>query len=394
MTVGLSLGERRWRLIRRGDPLGELVDLLTHQSAQFSRASDGYAYNAAGLLVRHDPNVLRYQHDPATGELLGALIEEERVGENKWSNDLSRWTILGNSHNVAYGQLDPAGGDTASLVENLDAGSAVRRQINFPEEILPAPGAGRARFFVRKGTGGPANLGIAGFDAGGAGAHVNWYPDISNPTVGVAPDGKEVRDAGDWWEFILPPNPAAVKVFALVFGLTATPSSAVVWGCQIEVGYGATSPIPTTGAAATRSPDLLTLPAGGWYRAAEGTFIADVRGLQTGLGRPDPLTVLSRDDTAALLEIDADGTAVRVPGGPEITGLAPASAYKVAISYSSGSVILSVGGQSATASMAWPGVASFGLGSIAGDTALNGCLAQAAYRPTAFSASTLNGITS
>jgi hypothetical protein len=73
-------------------------------------------------------------------------------------------------------------------------------------------------------------------------------------------------------------------------------SGIFIWGAQLEAGAFATSYIPTTTAATTRSADIASIGTlSPWYNATEGTLYAEAQ-IATGIGAT-PAAVASLDNT-------------------------------------------------------------------------------------------------
>lgn len=71
------------------------------------------------------------------------------------------------------------------------------------------------------------------------------------------------------------------------------------WGPQLEIGYGETSLIPTTGASATRAADSLYTTSIPWFNATQGTFVAEFALEGIPPSGTNPRIVNFSDNTAA-----------------------------------------------------------------------------------------------
>ncbi|MDB5225383.1 MAG: endoglucanase [Candidatus Adlerbacteria bacterium] len=81
-------------------------------------------WDASGVLRTAAANVLRLDHDPKTGENLGALIEESRINRLLYSNDYSQawWTKTNSSLGTAIAGPDGTAGSFRLLLDDATNG--------------------------------------------------------------------------------------------------------------------------------------------------------------------------------------------------------------------------------------------------------------------------------
>jgi hypothetical protein len=271
-----------------------LVDAATGASlVTFTRASDGTYVDSAGVLQTAATDVPRFDHDPTTGESLGLLVEEQRTNSirnntmvgavagtpgtapTNWqvtslSNGLNREIVgTGSQSGIAYADIRYSGTTTAaaSTVIQPEAGAqivaATGQSWTASSWLSLAGGSASGLTFAQRVTG---RTSIGGF--------------LEFTDVSVLLTGTLTRYAAS---------------IALANVLTARVSSDIVFSYangaaiditlriglpQLEAGAFATSPIPTTTAAVTRSADVASITGSAfssWYRADAGTMLAGFR---------------------------------------------------------------------------------------------------------------------
>lgn len=258
-----------------GDTPSLLINLL--QNALDSRLTFSRASTATEVV---NGVVTSFGVDtPRVTSAQGLHIEGSRTNT---SNNGSAWTF--NSCSGTAGQPDPAGGTAAYLVtanagtlsiyseppsttSNVTGGSVYTMSI-----FIKAGSINRFQLVTTSGaTSAYANFYLSGagsVSASGGGATNafvtalanGWYRvgmtftatggATSNVSIRPIQSGSEARSTTLTW--------AGGETYTICFG-------------QHELGYGASSYIPTTTASATRAADLCTLTTGVWLNEAEGT---------------------------------------------------------------------------------------------------------------------------
>lgn len=251
----------------------------------FARASTGTYFDAAGVLRTAAVDTPRYDHDPATGECMGLLIESAATNFLLRSQELdtSAWTKF-NTTVVANVAVAPDGTPTADKMVGsatthprytaANNHSATNTVLTFSAYLKAAE-----HTF--------AWLQISNF----ASEAVLIPFDLVNGVVGV-PSGATsdyssafglIEDAGNGWfrcsltatkgDF----NETNICVIQSTAEVGDGTSGFYIWGAQLETGPYASSYIPTSGSPVTRAADIFTISTEGWLREGAGT--AYVEGL-------------------------------------------------------------------------------------------------------------------
>lgn len=253
---------------------GKPEDYLT-----FARASVGTYVDAQGIVRSAASGEMRYTHDPKTGAALGLLHEAARTNLVRASSDITGtgWTGVGYSVTTP-GAANPDGvAGAQAATEDTSNGphgvwatdsTANCTQAHTVSVWLRNNGRNRARIFAYQ-NGSTDNR----FEC-----YVTLSGDGTVDTTGAAGNGsfisaKVTRYPSGWYRVQLTgiPNTATgtgvglqVRFIDASSGTNGTytgdgTSGMYIWGAQIEASYGATSLIVTTGAAAARAADLVTL---------------------------------------------------------------------------------------------------------------------------------------
>lgn len=279
-----------------------------------------YGRSASGIYVPYGANVLRY--DDVIG---GALIEEARTNDGLWSRDLTNaaWVKVG-----CTAALDQTGADGAANAATRLTATAANATVL---QTLVKASAQRTASFSLKRLTGSGNILIT-IDGG-----VTWTPQ----TVTT-----------DWT------RAAVTQTLANpVFGVQIASSGdqIAVDFTQNEVGAFATSPMPTTTAAASRATDVLlcTWPAAlqglpAYTLAWEGLFFAN-----TPSGN-QYATQMSDGTTSNIINLYKPTTNVAQfsrtpPGGGNggVAAITPGVSFKLALAATSNDVAMLQTGQAA-----------------------------------------------
>lgn len=256
----------------------------------FTRTSIGTYFDAAGVLQTAASGVPRFDHNPATGEALGLLIEEARTNLLLRSAefDVSPWGNINTPVITANSTVAPDGTTTADTIQ--DDNTAAHEARAQSAAIAADTVIRCASVFIKKDMNTTRFPGIH-FVMG-----VNRYRlkvntetgQVSNYT-GTLPTAFGSIDAGAYWRIwiagansgagtaaTLEIYPALSTLFDSSEQVTAT-ASVIAWGAQVEVGSFPTSYIPTTTASVARVIDVPSIPHAGWWNATAGTFYLDYR---------------------------------------------------------------------------------------------------------------------
>ena len=252
-------------------------------AATFSRGSSATCFNNLGILQTAGTNVARFDYDPATQRALGILIEQQSTNLSLYSNDFTNGVWNKARANVTAGAAtgpdgapsaskwyeDTTASNTHQLYQNATyaagkyycwsffARAAERSwcRVRFGGPYFQA-GTVDVNFNVGAGTLGSVGTGItAGMRAIGNGWYRCWAYALCNSAL---------TGTAIWMELGTGDNVNAYTGDGV--------SGLYLFGTQLEdTGNGASSYIATTSATATRSQDLLTMPASavtGWNGSA------------------------------------------------------------------------------------------------------------------------------
>jgi hypothetical protein len=211
----------------------------------FTRNSTGTYVDASGILRTAGANQPRIDHNFATGEGLGLLVEEARTNLALHSEDFSNayWSKIASGTGVApivtsnFG-VAPDGTLTADrIVGSITRTSAA--DFSLVRRAIGTSGLHTYSIWLRSNTGSNQTITIK-------------Y--TSNLVVQVTPEWRRFFFTG------VQPN-FEIDIGLRDEGATITDDSmdVLAWGAQLEAGSLATSYIPTTGSTATRAADLLSV---------------------------------------------------------------------------------------------------------------------------------------
>lgn len=242
-----------------------LVDAVTGASLiTFTRASSGTFVGSAGLLQTAATDVPRFDHNPATGESLGLLVEESRTNLLLRSEefDNASWGTL-NATVSANTQVAPDGVTSADTI--TDVNGVTSANVGCFQGITLADSTTYAMScYVKAGTKTTCRVGIR--DKAGTIIFANFNLTAVSTTVGNAVSST-IQDAGNGWyrcTTICASSTGATSPRGLVYmdtgSYTANGTGTIhVWGADLQAGATLSSYIPTTTAAVTRSASLADL---------------------------------------------------------------------------------------------------------------------------------------
>jgi len=187
-------------------------------------------------------------------------------------------------------------------------------------------------------------------------------------------------------------------------------SGVYIWGVQFELGAFATSYIPTTTAATTRSQDVATMTGtnfSSWYNQSQGTFVTQfvLEGVKTVAGQ----RVITADDGSTTNQILQAGsssnsfqTQITTAGALQVSQSVPSltlagfTTYKSALGYADNNTNTAVNGVLATndTSCTMPtALTTFRFAASTTTVTANVWFASLRYYPTRFADSTLQVLT-
>ena len=265
----------------------------------FTRGSTGTYFGSDGLMRTAGVNEPRFDHDPATGQSLGLLIEESRQNYELYSGDPTQWasnqnmTLTGNS-------IVLPDGTTSTNVEYRGTDSGANVKILRPGPSGAAVVAGETwtfSIFLRAGTEQTVSLNFQS-NTGSDGVQ-----SIFNMVTGQFPGNIGGTNAANgsrgfqyvgngWYRVWLTNTYQSIFSGQQTFVRLRTNSTSVqyttsfsAWGAQLEKGAFPTSYIPTVASTVTRSADNASVTGtnfSSWYNQSEGTIVISTDKLYSG----------------------------------------------------------------------------------------------------------------
>jgi len=389
-----------------------LVDATTGANlVTFTRASSGTYVNSAGVIQTASNDVPRFDHNPTTGESLGLLVEESRtnlvrnntmvgaVAGSPGTPPTNGWVI---TNNATY---------TSSII-----GTGVENGINYIDvQYVIAAGAAASGGLIYADT--PAATASTAY----TGSYYLKLVSGNSPQVRfVWQDGVSTFNrtffnltsiSTRYTDTVTTSVGANLARFAISFAASPSGTTFVIRiGLpQVELGAFATSVIPTTTAAATRSADVASITGASfssWYRQDEGTVFSEYRRLVNASGR-----IFTFNDTTANEQIritasqsanirpdwqviDGGFVQANVLGAAEIavnsTGKS-AGAYKVNDFQQATNSFL--GTADTTGTLPTISVLNIGANESGSGSIINGTIRRLTYWPTRLSDTTLQQVT-
>lgn len=255
----------------------------------FTRASDGTYFDGAGVMKTASSNEARFDHDPATGESLGLLIEGARTNLFLQSEALgTTWTLLDITISDNFA-VAPDGTTTMdAFVENANTARHGARQTVSVTNTESYPMSA----FVRAGTRTWACF--REDTASGASVYFNLSGAGSVGTVSAPWSNATIKKLGAFDIYLIQALHTVGSTASYAFALNAASGDGGVtyegvngdkaisaWGLQIEDDVAfPSSYIATAGASATRALDLTTISPDDyapWLRQYVGTIVVEFR---------------------------------------------------------------------------------------------------------------------
>jgi hypothetical protein len=227
----------------------------------FTRASTATFVGSNGLIQTAASGAARFDHDPATGESLGLLVEEARTNLLTYSEQFDNAYWQNNANVTSNTDTAPDGNLTA------DTYSSTGAQLQTSFISITQNTNYTASLFIKKTTGRAYTAGFyLNYDGGTLYASLFNTNDgtFSAPTFASSPTVKS-DDAGNYWRVSLTANSGStVNVRFSLYPNLGTGGAVgtgqqVAWGAQLETGSSPTSYIPTSGSTVTRAADVATL---------------------------------------------------------------------------------------------------------------------------------------
>lgn len=387
----------------------------------FSRASTGTFVGSNGLIQTAVSGAARFDHNPATGESLGLLVEEARTNQALYSGDFSdaAW-VVAETTKTANALVALDGTTTAALVKP----TAVSASHKFRQNVSTTDSA--LTFSVYLKAVGYSRIALNEQAQTGSSSAIINLADGTGATSGTV-----VSNAGNGWYRVSWSSTFGAgvpKVFCVVvlpnggsgenpnnFTWTGDGTSGIyIWGAQLEAGSFPTSYIPTTTATVTRAADVASMTGtnfSSWWNSNEFTMFADarIRYYPTGYGYFGPIfgfgagtpRINFGTDEAASRPISVqfyDGTTNHINRTGAYEDLTINSSLKMALSFNGTSSSVTYNNraisQFTSAAVNLSGVASLKIGEPA-DTSkkLNGTIARLAFYPVRLPDAQLQALT-
>ena len=225
----------------------------------FERASVGTYVDENGLIKTAAADEARFDHDPATGESFGLLIEESRTNLITYSEDISNaaWAKTGSLAPITNnGAISPDGLQTADVPSDVSTKWGIYDATNGSWVLLQVYPFTVTTEWTRQSL---------TFTAPSGCVSVRFY------VLRTQDDTSYVYDT-------VTVSAGITYTASAYYKLHTDGTTVLAWGAQLEVGSFATSYIPTSGSTVTRQPDIAQITGtnfSSWYNQPEGTWLCN-----------------------------------------------------------------------------------------------------------------------
>jgi hypothetical protein len=227
----------------------------------FTRASGGSYVGADGLIKYAGVNEARFDHDPATGESLGLLIEEQRTNLLLRSEEFDDffWGIAGGA-TVSTGQniISPDGKTGADILG--DTNGLLAQPFTFQTLSFLDNTVYTISVYLKAGTKTTSRVGFRVKD--GSVLVANFDLNSGTTTIGNTIASSITPVGNGWYRCTATANSrtGATSQRGVIYldtgnYLQTGTGTMYVWGAQLEAGSFPTSYIPTQGSTRTRGSD-------------------------------------------------------------------------------------------------------------------------------------------
>lgn len=255
----------------------------------FTRSSTGTFIGSNGLIQSAAIDAPRFDHDPATGDCKGLLIEEPRTNLLLRSEELatSPWGVSGSVVIIPNNAVSPSGFQTADTIDFTASGSLSQTVsmgsagvvATFSIFVKAATSNGFTRIIVADNPSVPTN------------AFGGWFNTLTGLWATTSTLGSGVVIASlvtnlnnGWYRISITGSMAGISNYSPFMYITDSDNSTIRstsvsqhwWGAQLEAGAFPTSYIPTTSGTAARSADVCSIIGAdfsSFYNQSEGTVI-------------------------------------------------------------------------------------------------------------------------
>lgn len=237
----------------------------------FERSSSATYVDENGIIQTAGTDVARFDHNPATGESLGLLIEEQRTNYYSNSENFTVWTTDGVTTVTTNQTTSPSGDNTADKM----VGPYIYRYFSGGGNPISTGTTVTFSVFVKNNGANTLNISIYSHPATSSVSGIN----LSTGTV-TSGSAVIVPYPDGWYRVSLTHTASTGDLFGAIEGLggSGASQSLYIWGAQVEVGSFASSYVPTSGSTATRNADYASITGtnfSNWYNSLEGTFVAE-----------------------------------------------------------------------------------------------------------------------
>jgi hypothetical protein len=260
-----------------------------------------YTATTTAPITRHQPVLQtatgaqpRFDHDPATGDCKGLLIEGGESNLLLESVVKANYYSTTNSIFVENSGIAPDGTNTATTVYSNNSANVhkvVAGSINQTYTLS---------VFIKKPSVGEYNLcGVYLYSSGSVNNFLQYTTfDIENGTIhtpnssGTNGHNSRIAYVGNGW-YRCSVTAQLTANDSVSSGIMYTPSTTyaafLLWGAQLELNHWASSYIPTSGSSVTRSQENVTynnIDTSDWYSAGKGTAYIEAasQGFRTSQG--------------------------------------------------------------------------------------------------------------
>jgi hypothetical protein len=288
-TVDLNYGAGLFSQNGSADAESDLITFARASTGTFINRQLGSTGRWEYFLDTAASGVQRIEYDAATGENLGALIEQASTNLCLRSEEFDNGAWV--KSNSAITANDAHAPDLTASADKFEAGStgSIIPAIYHHVSSVTLGSEYTTSIFVKRSE-------AAFMQVNFLGGHVDNNPrvnfDLSSGTIGSQDadiDAASITPVGtDWFRVSCTVTAAAIHLrpyFLLIKSATDTRSQTnswtagdglYIWGAQIEQVAVPTSYIPTTTAAVSRLADQVSIPVAGNVPSGDVTFHADV----------------------------------------------------------------------------------------------------------------------
>ena len=256
------------------------LQIETGDKARHYVKNDGtdYVVNYISKLMTANVNQPRFDHDPATGESKGLLLETSNGVNHYTASSILPGSRFNNAYNISNYSIAPDGTHSAKLYYN-DNGVAGYSYSGFSNVI--GNGTWTLSFYLKKA------YGSGGMVVGVAGAAGILRTYIDNNTTTQTQDNSNMDnisfgsvDVGSGWKryWITGTSTNDAGYQEIQFDVQGANTGWLAWGLQIENSNAMSSYIPTSGSSVTRSGESCSVPIysdSDWYSKGKGTLYAE-----------------------------------------------------------------------------------------------------------------------